>query len=134
MAERGPPSATATPLIAGTVDVPAALRAKVTAGETVFVSVRKADSAGAGSASTADGSSVLAVQKLAAGSWPLRFAIDNRDTMIEGTALSGDVVVVAWADHDGDPMTKGQGDLLGRSATVRDPAQRIAVQLTEEPK
>ncbi len=117
-------------LVSGSVDVPPALRKSVTQGETLFVSVRRAEVLPAGGQSP-----VIAVLKLAVGAqWPLPFALHQRDTMLEGTTLTGDVIVVAWADHDGDPMTKGVGDLLGRSQKVRVPAKNVALLLTEEPK
>ncbi len=69
----------------------------------------------------------LAVQKL---SWKagLSFELTERQAMIAGTQLTGDVIVTARYDQDGDALTKQAGDLTGQ-ARVKVPAEAIALAL-----
>jgi thiol-disulfide isomerase/thioredoxin len=56
----------------------------------------------------------LAVVKLTYGGADVPFVLDDSKAMIAETALTGDVVVTARYDQDGDPITKQPGDLTGR--------------------
>jgi hypothetical protein len=69
----------------------------------------------------------LAVQRL---SWKpgMTFELSERQAMIAGTQLTGDVIVTARYDQDGDALTKQAGDVSGQ-ARVKVPADAIALAL-----
>ena len=90
----------------GTIDILPALKDKVSPGETVYLSVRADDG-------SEKGGTILAVKRLTADKWPISFELDGRDAMFEGTKFEGKVVFWAHIDRDGDPITRGPGDLLG---------------------
>jgi hypothetical protein len=77
-------------------------------GAVIFISVKRADP----STGQAMGSP-LAVKRLRLSEWPVWFNLTDEDAMIMGTALSGDVVITAWADQDQDAISKTAGDVLG---------------------
>jgi len=95
--------------ITGRVEVAPAIAARVAAGDTVYVYARVADGP----------RRPLAVQRTAAGSWPLAFRLDDTMTMAGGPPLSSaaSVVVEARVSHTGE-ATPRSGDLTGRSAPV----------------
>lgn len=95
----------------GTIDISPHLKSKVTPGETVYLSVRMDDG-------SERGGTILAVKKLAADKWPIMFELDGRDAMFEGTTFAGKVVFWAHIDRDGDPITRGPGDLIGELRTT----------------
>jgi hypothetical protein len=58
----------------------------------------------------------------------LRFARPERQAMIGGTQLTGDVVVTVRYDQDGDALTRQPGDVTGQ-ARVKVPADAVALAL-----
>lgn len=110
--------------IAGTIDVPAAMRARVPAGAAIFISVRTLDPA-----SGEGRGAPIAVDKLVAtGAWPLAWKLTEAQAMVGGTAFGGDVVVSVRFDQDSDAMSKQPGDLTGKvKATI--PSAGLAVVL-----
>jgi hypothetical protein len=58
----------------------------------------------------------------------LPFTLTEREAMIAGTELTGDVIVTVRYDQDGDALTKQAGDLTGQ-ARVTVPAEAIALVL-----
>jgi hypothetical protein len=44
--------------------------------------------------------------------------LDGRDAMFQGTTFEGKVVFWAHIDRDGDPITRGPGDLIGELRTT----------------
>lgn len=95
----------------GDINIAPHLKDKVSTGETVYLSVRQDDG-------SERGGTILAVKRLAAGKWPLAFELDGRDAMFEGTRFDGKVVFWAHIDRDGDPLTRGSGDLIGDLRTT----------------
>ena len=97
--------------LAGTIDAPADLRAKIPAGGALFISVRTRDAA------TGQGvGAPIAVDKLAAsGSWPITFKLTEAQAMIGGTGFAGSVVVSVRYDQDSDAMSKQPGDVTGKA-------------------
>ena len=65
----------------------------------------------------------LAVKKLTADKFPLKFSLDSRDAMLAGTTLAGKVVVTVRVDKDGDAITKNPGDVTGQTKPVEPPRQ-----------
>jgi cytochrome c-type biogenesis protein CcmH len=119
-ARRAPSTASAAPpaaagaqasntAITGRVEIAAAMAGRVAAGDTVYVYARVADGP----------RRPLAVQRTAAGTWPLAFRLDDTMTMAGGPPLSSaaSVVVEARVSHTGE-ATPRSGDLTGRSAPV----------------
>ena len=110
--------------IAGTVDVPAALRSKVPSGAAIFLSVRARDAATGQGVGTP-----LAVDRLVStGTWPLSWKLTEAQAMVGGTGFAGEVVVSARFDQDGDAMTKQPGDVTGKAAATI-PAAGVAIVL-----
>lgn len=95
----------------GSIDISPHLKSKVSPGETVYLSVRMDDG-------SQRGGTILAVKRLAADKWPITFELDGRDAMLQGTAFEGKVVFWAHIDRDGDPITRGPGDLIGELRTT----------------
>jgi hypothetical protein len=106
--------------VRGVLSVPPGLAGKLHDGGAVFVVVKRADHG-------APSGPPLAVQRL---SWKpgLPFELTERQAMIGGTQLTGDVIVTARYDQDGDALTKQAGDVMGQ-ARVTIPADTVALAL-----
>jgi hypothetical protein len=95
---------------------------KMARGGVIFISVRKAGP---------DGNPVgapIAVERLTIGGWPTPFELTEANAMIGGTGFSGDVVIMARYDQDGDALSKSPGDVTGQAkATI--PADKLTVVL-----
>jgi cytochrome c-type biogenesis protein CcmH len=104
--------------IVGTVEIAPALAGRVATGDTVYVYARIADGP----------RRPLAVQRTAAGRWPLAFRLDDSMTMAGGPPLSSapSVVVEARVSHTGE-ATPRSGDLTGRSAPVAPGARDLRI-------
>jgi len=109
-------------VIAGRITVGDAARAKVAAGDVIFLTARQDDGSEKGT--------ILGVKRFVAGTWPLAFEIDGRDAMSPGTKLDGKVLLVARVDKDGDAMTKNPGDVVG-TARVTVPAKDVKLVLDQ---
>ena len=72
----------------------------------------------------------LAVDKLTWGSGDLPFEMTEKQAMIAGTELTGDVVVTARFDQDGDAISKQPGDVSG-SVRVKIPADKVTLTLDD---
>jgi hypothetical protein len=110
--------------ISGVIKVAAAVAGKVGDVKPVFLAVKRPDASGNPAGAP------IAVQKL---TWTpgkdLTFEITEQDVMLGiNDVLSGDVVVTAHYDNDGDAMTKTSGDVLGM-ARVTVPADKVVVTL-----
>ena len=60
----------------------------------------------------------------------LPFEMTEKQAMIAGTELTGDVVVTARYDQDGDALSKQSGDITG-SIKVKIPADNVTLTLDE---
>jgi hypothetical protein len=127
MGGAGEPGAETTPgdipfdpksMVSGVIAVDPKVKAKVAAGDTIYLVARSADQPGP----------PLAVKKMTAGQFPMAFTLDGRDAMMAGTKLSGKVTITARVDKDGDAMTKNPGDVTG-TKTVQVPAEKIVLNL-----
>ncbi len=56
---------------------------------------------------------LVAVQRHGKVEFPMRYELSAKDAMVPGVPFKGPFIVYARLDRDGDPMTKGQGDLYG---------------------
>jgi hypothetical protein len=106
--------------VRGVIKAAPGLEGRLHEGAAVFVIVKRDDRG------TPSGPP-LAVQKL---TWKagLSFELTERQAMIGGTQLTGDVIVTARYDQDGDALTKQSGDITGE-ARVKIPADAVALEL-----
>lgn len=113
-------SAQAAP-IQGTVSVPDALRDRVSDDAVLFLIARRG---GAGPP--------LAVQRIGAPRFPLRFAIGPADRMIPSIPFEGPLQLSARLDGDGDAMSRNPGDLQGAADGGFSPgARNVSIVLDE---
>ena len=116
-----------TMVLAGTIDVAPALKAKVKPGDILFL---KANGVGP------DGDLLrppIAVDRAQVGAaWPIKFKLSGENDVMMAGKFEGKVVVNARIDRDGDAMGGGQpGDIEGNvSATV--PAKDLKIILDKE--
>ncbi len=95
--------------ISGVIEVAPELAALVPSNATLYLIVRVAGRAGG---------APLAVQQVPVPSFPYRFEITERDAMVEGTPLIGELSVTARVDQDGDAFSTEPGDLSGETSPV----------------
>jgi hypothetical protein len=120
--EMVPAAPDAKQLISGTIVLPAAHRAEVKKGDTIFLIARRAGGA-------AGPGSMLAVQRLQAGDFPMPFALSSRDAMIPGTPFDGEIAITVRVDKDGDPITRRKGDVIGQATGVKVGNQQVKISL-----
>ena len=97
---------------------------RVKAGTAVFLIVKRADASGSPTGTP------LAVDKQVWQKDELAVEITERQAMIAGTQLTGDVVIIAHYDQDGDAISKQPGDILGQ-LRVTVPADNVKLFLDE---
>ena len=110
--------------VKGVIKIHPKAKDKVKAGGAVFLIVKRAGDDGAPSGPP------LAVDKLTWGTGDLPFEITEKNAMIAGTELTGDVVVIARYDQDGDALSKQPGDVTG-SIRVKIPAEKVNLTLDD---
>jgi hypothetical protein len=95
--------------VSGEISLAPALKAKASAGETLFIVAKSVDSPGV----------PVAVIRGAVGSWPLKFTLDDSQSMLPGRNLSsaGRVTVEARISKKGQPLPTS-GDLQGSSGVI----------------
>jgi len=67
-------------------------------------------------ARSAAGGPPMAAKRIAAPHFPLSFTLTVADAMMGPPEQGATFIVTARLDADGDPMTKGESDLVGRAA------------------
>jgi hypothetical protein len=72
---------------------------------------------------------MLAVQKLLAEDFPMRFSISSRDAMIPGIPFEGQMSITVRVDKDGDAMTRRKGDVFGQANNVKVGSQKVVISL-----
>lgn len=111
--------------IKGVIKAHAKAKDRMAAGGAIFLIVKRAG---------ADGAPLpgppLAVDKLTWSKDELPFELTEKQAMIAGTELTGDVVVTARYDQDGDAISKQPGDVSG-SVRVKVPADKVALTLDD---
>lgn len=110
--------------VKGVIKVHAKAKSRVAAGGAVFVIVKKAGPDGAPLGPP------VAVDKLTWQKDELPFEMTEAQAMIAGTELTGDVIVTARYDQDGDALSKQPGDITG-SIKVKIPADNVTLTLDE---
>jgi len=99
----------ATTRISGVIEVEPSLAGDIPANGRLYLIVRVAGR---------EGGAPLAVQQQPLPSFPYAFEITERDSMIEGTPLIGEMSITARIDQDGDAFTATPGDLAGEISPV----------------
>jgi cytochrome c-type biogenesis protein CcmH len=101
------------------VTLAAGLSGKAAVGDTLFIVAKSADSPGI----------PLAVFRTRVGSWPVKFTLDDSQSMMPGRTLSsaGRVTIEARISTKGQPLPAA-GDLQGSSGVV-DPTDHKALQI-----
>jgi len=107
--------------IEGTLELAPELAGRVPSGAVLFVIAR-----------TAQRGPPLAVVRVAAPRFPLRFSIGPDDRMIQSVPFAGDILLSARVDADGDAMTRSAGDLRGASDVPSAPGDRGVTLLIDE--
>ena len=98
--------------ISGTITVDAKLKANLDPNAALFIIVRPAGGAGG---------PPLAVKKIDKPAFPLSYSLGQENVMMQGTPFSGKVDITVRLDKDGNPTTRGAGDLSGEYK--KNPAQ-----------
>lgn len=86
----------------GVIDVDPKLKSKLESQAVLFIIARPAG-----------GGPPIAVKRIARPAFPLAYSLGPEDAMSPDAPFSGKVMVSARLDKDGDPMTRGAGDLSG---------------------
>jgi hypothetical protein len=108
--------------ISGTIVVPASRAKDVQKGDTMFLIARRAGGPpGPGS--------MIAVQRLTAGDFPMPFTLSSRDAMIPGTPFEGSISINVRVDKDGDAITRRKGDVIGQASDVKVGTQNVTISL-----
>lgn len=108
--------------IRGLIKVGAKATDHAKAGGAIFVIVKQSDSSGQPTGTP------LAVDKLTWTGKDVPFELTEGQAMIKGTQLTGDVVITARYDQDGDAISKQPGDITGQ-LRVKVPAENVSVVL-----
>jgi len=110
--------------VKGVIKVHPKAKSRLAAGGAVFITIKKVGPDGAAAGPP------LAVDKLTWQKDELPFELGEKNAMIAGTELKGDVVVTARYDQDGDALSKQPGDVVG-TLRVKIPAEKVVVMLDE---
>lgn len=111
-----------TRYVKGTIKIHEKARARAKTGVPIFVVVKRADASGSPTGPA------LAVDKLTWNNTDITFELTEKQAMVGGTELTGDVVVTARYDQDGDALSKEAGDIVG-TARVKLPADNVQIWL-----
>jgi hypothetical protein len=113
------PSTGSVAVVSGEVSLAAALKAKAATGATLFIVAKSVDSPGA----------PVAVLRTTVGSWPVKFALDDSESMLPGRNLSsaGRVTLEARISQSGQPLPAA-GDLQGSTGIIN-PADHQPLQI-----
>ena len=90
--------------ISGTITIDAKLKSNLDPNAALFIIARPAGGAGG---------PPLAVKKIDKPVFPLNYSLGQENVMMQGTPFSGKVNLTVRLDKDGNPTTRGAGDLTG---------------------
>ncbi len=90
--------------ISGTISIDAKLKAQLNGNAALFIIARPAGGAGG---------PPLAVKKIDKPSFPLQYTLSQENVMMQGTPFTGKINLTARLDKDGNPTTRGAGDMTG---------------------
>ena len=110
-ADSAPSAATAarssTAQVSGKITVDPKLKAKLDPNAALFIIARPAGTAAG---------PPLAVKKIDRPKFPLDYSLSQDNVMMQGTRLAGKITISVRLDKDGNPVTRGAGDLSGEYA------------------
>lgn len=118
----GPAASTAATRVSGVVELDAELADRAPENATLYLILRVAGR---------EGGAPLAVQQVPNPGLPFAFEITDRDAMIPGTPLVGEMSLTARLDQDGDAFTTSAGDLRGQTSPVVAGDSNVVVRLDE---
>lgn len=116
----GAPGAADRARVQGIVELPDGLRDRTTPEDVLFVTARRPGAAGP----------PVAAARLRGNRYPMPFALGDADRMLGG-AWPESLVVEVRRDADGDPLTRGEDDLVGRAGPLAPGASDVRVTLRE---
>jgi cytochrome c-type biogenesis protein CcmH len=90
--------------ISGKITIDPKLKAHIDPNATLFIIARPAGGAGG---------PPLAVKKIDKPAFPLNYSLGQENVMMPGVPFSGKVTVTVRLDKDGNPTTRGAGDMTG---------------------
>ena len=111
-----------TRYVKGVIKIHEKARARAKGGIPLFIVVKRVDASGQPTGTA------LAVDKLTWSGTDLVFELTEKQAMVGGTELTGDVIVTARYDQDGDALSKEAGDIVGQ-ARVKLPADNVQIWL-----
>jgi cytochrome c-type biogenesis protein CcmH len=97
-------AASAGQSISGTITIDSKLKAKLDPNAALFIIARAAGG---------PGGPPLAVKKIDKPTFPLNYSLSQENVMMQGTPFSGKIKISVRLDKDGNPATRGAGDLTG---------------------
>ncbi|HUS26925.1 MAG TPA: hypothetical protein VMZ53_00395 [Kofleriaceae bacterium] len=113
-----------THTVTGVIRVHAKAKSRLAAGGAIFLVVKRVDATGAPTGTP------LAVDKLTWANDEIPFEVSEKNAMVGGTELTGNVLVTARYDQDGDALSKEPGDVVG-TARVAIPANKVVITLDD---
>ena len=90
--------------ISGTITIDAKLKSNLDPNAALFIIARPAGG---------PGGPPLAVKKIDKPKFPLSYSLSQENVMMQGTPFSGKINITVRFDKDGNPTTRGAGDLTG---------------------
>jgi hypothetical protein len=90
--------------ISGKITLAAGLESQANPGAALFIIARS---------SAAAAGPPLAVKKIERPKFPLDYSLNQDNLMIQGTPFTGKITVSVRLDKDGNPSTRGPGDMSG---------------------
>jgi Tetratricopeptide repeat len=90
--------------ISGKITIDPKLKANLDPNVTLFIIARPAGGAGG---------PPLAVKKIDRVTFPIDYTLGQENVMMQGTTLTGKINITVRVDKDGNPTTRGAGDLTG---------------------
>ena len=99
-----PAPSTSGQTISGTISVDAKLKDNLDPQAALFIIARPAGG---------PGGPPLAVRKIDRPTFPLKYTLSQENVMMQGTPFSGKINITVRLDKDGNPTTRGAGDLSG---------------------
>jgi cytochrome c-type biogenesis protein CcmH len=93
-----------TTQISGRITVAPELKAKVNPAAVIFIIARPAGAASG---------PPLAVKRITQPRFPLDYVLSQDNVMMQGTPFTGSIAIAVRLDNDGDPVSRGAGDLTG---------------------
>ncbi len=111
-----------TRYVKGVIKIHEKAKARAKAGIPLFIVVKRVDASGQATGTA------LAVDKLTWNNGDLMFELTEKQAMVGGTELTGEVIVTARYDQDGDALSKEAGDIVG-TARVKLPADNVQILL-----